>query len=85
MNLTPTNWKKSEVTENKQYIQEGMRLFTPASGPCKVMEVSGDNMKVHFEDDNTGEYDEWFNMNDLQLSWSLSRKDLEFIEAVKGH
>ena len=82
MNLTPANWKKSEVTEYKDYVKAGMRLFSPASGACKVLEVETDNMLVHFEDDDAGEFDEWFNMNDLQLSWSFSRKDKEFIELI---
>jgi len=41
-------------------------------------------MKVRFEDDDAGEFDEWFNMNDLQLGWQFSNKDREFIEAVSG-
>lgn len=85
MNLTPANWKKSEVTENKQYIKSGMRLFTPNSGPCKVLEINGEDMKIRLEEDETDEFDEWFDMNDLQIGWSISRKDLEFIEAVKNH
>ena len=84
MNLTPANWKKSEVTENKQFVTVGMRLYSAGSEWCKVTEVEGDEMKVRFEDDDAGEFDEWFNMNDLQLGWQFSNKDREFIEAVCG-
>jgi len=31
MNLTPANWKKSEVTENKQFVTTGMKLYSAGS------------------------------------------------------
>jgi hypothetical protein len=85
MNLTPANWKKSEVTENKQFVTVGMKLRAPGSEWCKVTEIEGDNIKVRFEDDNAGEFDEWYNLNDLQIGWAFTNKDKEYIELVKTH
>ena len=82
MNLTPANWEKSEVTNNKNFVATGMRLYSAGSVWCVVTEVRGDKIKVRFEDDTTGEFDEWFDMNDLQIGWEFSNRDREFIEAI---
>lgn len=69
----------SEVTKNKSLVVVGMNLFTQGGELCEVIEINGDNMKVRFEDDLIGEFDSWFDMNQLQLGWSFLEKDKAFM------
>lgn len=84
MNLTPANWKKSEVTENKQYVEIGMRLYTPGSNWVTVIERNDNEILVREDNDPTGEWDNWYNLDDLQIGWNFSNKDMQFIEAIKA-
>lgn len=82
MNLTPSNWPKSEITIYKSFIKKGMRLFPTGGGAGQVMGVDGDSFLFRSEDDINGEWEEWYNADDLQLGWSFTMKDLDFIKAI---
>ena len=82
MNLTPTNWKKSEVTENKEFVKVGMTLFFTDPCQCERFEVMAVNEKSMTVRDATGEEFEK-DFDGLQIGWSFTSKDLEFIELIK--
>jgi hypothetical protein len=58
-----------------------MRLHAP-SDHGTVIERSGDMILFRSWDDPEGTWDNWYNLNDLQIEWRFYNKDREYIEAV---
>ncbi len=75
MNLTPNDMKKSVVTEKKNLVIVGTSLYTSGSEFVKVIERDGDQVLVNAEDDTSHDFDEWFDLNNLQVGWQFARQD----------
>jgi hypothetical protein len=72
MNLTPKNWKKSEVEEQKERVVVGTKLIY--SDMCnfrrfEVTEVEGTLLTLV---DDEGQID-YADMDSLQIGWSFSQ------------
>lgn len=72
MNLTPKNWKKSEVEEQKERVAVGTKLIY--CDMCNfqrftVTEIDGTLMTLIDEDGQT----DYADMDSLQIGWSFSQ------------
>lgn len=72
MNITPKNWKKSEVTEQKERVEVGTKLTYCDSCNFQrwtVTEKDGDLITIVTEDG----FEEYKDLDALQIGWEFSQ------------
>lgn len=75
MNLSPKSLQ-SVVTKNKNLVEVGTHLYCGVSSEFfTVDERNGDMVLLNAEDDTNHEFDNWFDLNDLQTSFQFARSD----------